>query len=62
MSSPLPPVGQQPQALARRGLRVLRPVQFPDGEIYVVTYIVGDAPNGQIRGYAFEESDFVLPD
>ena len=36
-------------------------VQFPDGEIYVVTYIVDDAPNGQIRGYALQESDFVLP-
>ncbi|GAT35226.1 sialidase-1 [Terrimicrobium sacchariphilum] len=33
-------------------------VQFPDGEIHVVTYIVDDAPKGQIRGYAFRESAF----
>lgn len=27
-------------------------VQLPDGEIYVVTYIVDDAPTAQIRGYS----------
>ena len=36
-------------------------VQFPDGEIYVVNYILDDAPKAHIRGYAFRESDFVLP-
>lgn len=35
-------------------------VQFPDGEIYVVNYIVDDAPKGQIRGYSFREDDFML--
>jgi hypothetical protein len=30
-------------------------VQFPDGEIYVVNYIVDDAPKAHIRGYAFRE-------
>ena len=35
-------------------------VQFPDGEIYVVNYIVDDAPNGHIRGYALRESDFLF--
>lgn len=35
-------------------------VQFEDGEIYVVNYIVDDAPKGQIRGYSFFESDFIL--
>jgi len=37
-------------------------VQFPDGEIYVVNYIVDDAPKAHIRGYAFRESDLLLPD
>lgn len=36
-------------------------VQFPDGEIYVVNYIVDDAPKAQIRGYSFYESDIILP-
>ncbi|MCD6290538.1 MAG: exo-alpha-sialidase [Anaerolineae bacterium] len=36
-------------------------VQFPDGEIYVVNYIVDDAPKAYIRGYAFWEEDIVLP-
>ncbi len=36
-------------------------VQFDDGEIYIVNYIVDDAPNGQIRGYSVQMSDFVLP-
>ena len=35
-------------------------VQFPDGEIYVVNYIMDDAPKAQIRGYSFFESDFLL--
>ncbi|HEY3328897.1 MAG TPA: sialidase family protein [Capsulimonadaceae bacterium] len=35
-------------------------VQFPDGEIYVVNYIVDDAPKAQIRGYSIWESDFIL--
>jgi sialidase-1 len=34
-------------------------VQFDDGEIYVVNYIVDDAPKGQIRGYALTLADFV---
>ena len=36
-------------------------VQFEDGEIYVVSYIVDDAPKGQIRGYSLREDDFMLP-
>jgi sialidase-1 len=36
-------------------------VQFPDGEIYVVSYILDDAPKGQIRGYSLREGDFVAP-
>ncbi len=36
-------------------------VQFPDGEIYIVNYIVDDWPRGQIRGYSLRESDFLLP-
>ncbi len=35
-------------------------VQFADGEIYVVNYIVDDAPLAHIRGYAFCEGDIVL--
>lgn len=35
-------------------------VQFEDGEIYIVNYIVDDAPNGQIRGYSICENDFIL--
>lgn len=34
-------------------------VQFSDGEIYVVNYIVDDAPNAHIRGYSFYESDLL---
>ena len=34
-------------------------VQFADGEIYVVNYIVDDAPKGQIRGYALTMDDFL---
>lgn len=36
-------------------------VQFPDGEIYVVNYILDDAPKAQIRGYALTLTDFILP-
>ena len=36
-------------------------VQFPDGEIYVVNYIVDDAPKAQIRGYSLSAEDFLLP-
>ena len=36
-------------------------VQFPDGEIYVVNYLVDDAPKAQIRGYSLREEDFLLP-
>ena len=35
--------------------------EFPDGEIYVVNYIVDDAVDrGQIRGYSLHISDFLL--
>lgn len=37
-------------------------VQFDDGEIYVVNYIVDDAPKAHIRGYSFYEEDFFLPE
>ena len=35
-------------------------VQFDDGEIFAVNYILDDAPKAQIRGYAFREGDFRL--
>lgn len=35
-------------------------VQFEDGEIYVVQYIVDDALKGQIRGYSLREEDFLI--
>lgn len=35
-------------------------VQFDDGEIYIVNYIVDDAPKGQIRGYSLSLEDFML--
>ncbi len=35
-------------------------VQFEDGEIYIVNYIVDDAPNAQIRGYSLQEEDFLI--
>lgn len=35
-------------------------VQFDDGEIYIVNYIVDDAPKGQIRGYSLHVNDFLL--
>jgi len=34
-------------------------VQFSDGEIYIVNYILDDAPKAQIRGYALDEGDFI---
>lgn len=37
-------------------------VQFPDGEIYMVNYIMDDAPKGHIRGYSLRERDFILPE
>ena len=36
--------------------------QFDDGEIYIVNYIVDDAPKAQIRGYSLTMEDFVLSD
>jgi len=35
-------------------------VQFPDGEIYIVGYIVDDAPKAHIRGYALRMEDFIF--
>lgn len=35
-------------------------VQFEDGTIYVVNYLLDDAPNGQIRGYSFKIEDFLF--
>ena len=35
--------------------------QFADGEIYIVNYIVDDAPKAQIRGYSLRLDDFLLP-
>jgi sialidase-1 len=35
-------------------------VQFADGEIYVVNYLLDDAPKAQIRGYSLSEEDFIL--
>ncbi|MEW6356574.1 MAG: sialidase family protein [Planctomycetota bacterium] len=35
-------------------------VQLADGDIYVVNYIVDDAPKAHIRGYRFSESDIIL--
>ncbi len=36
-------------------------VQFPDGQIVIVNYIVDDAPKAQIRAYRLDERDFLLP-
>ncbi|MBT4097385.1 MAG: exo-alpha-sialidase [Gemmatimonadetes bacterium] len=33
-------------------------VQFDDGEIYIVNYILDDAPKAQIRGYSLQLEDF----
>ncbi len=35
-------------------------VQFEDGEIYIVTYIVDDAPKAQIRGYSLRTDELVI--
>ncbi len=35
-------------------------VQFDDGEIYVVYYLVDDSPNGQIKGASFYEEDVII--
>lgn len=35
-------------------------VQWDDGEIYVVNYLVDDWNKGQIRGYSVKKSDFLL--
>ncbi|MBI4979875.1 MAG: exo-alpha-sialidase [Spirochaetes bacterium] len=35
-------------------------VQFDDGEIYIVNYIVDDWPRGQIRGYSLSKKDYLL--
>ena len=35
-------------------------VQFDDGEIYIVNYIMDDAPVAQIRGYAVSRSAFLV--
>jgi len=36
-------------------------IQFPDGEIYIVNYIVDDAwDKGQIRGYSLNIADFLI--
>lgn len=35
-------------------------MRFPDGEIYIVNYIVDDAPKGHIRGYALRADVFVF--
>lgn len=37
-------------------------VQFKDGEIYVVNYILDDWPRGQIRGYSLREEEFGFPE
>jgi len=34
--------------------------QFEDGEIYVVNYVLDDAPKAQIRGYSLRMEDFLL--
>ena len=35
-------------------------VQYPDGEIYIVNYIVDDAPNAQIRGYSLRTDELLI--
>lgn len=35
-------------------------VQFPDGGIYVVNYVMDDAPKAFIRGYSLREDDFIV--
>ncbi|HPP12396.1 MAG TPA: sialidase family protein, partial [bacterium] len=36
-------------------------VQFPDGEIYAVNYLVDEAAKAWIRGYSFFPEDIILP-
>lgn len=36
-------------------------VQFSDGEIYMVNYIMDDMPKAHIRGYSLSEEDFLIP-
>ena len=35
-------------------------VQYPDGEIYIVNYIVDDAPKAQIRGYSLRTDELLI--
>lgn len=35
-------------------------VQFEDNELYIVNYIVDDAPNAQIRGYSLSLCNFIV--
>lgn len=35
-------------------------VQFPDGEIYVVNYLLDDAPKAFIKGYSFYPEDVII--
>ena len=35
-------------------------VQFDDGEIYIVNYILDDAPKAQIRGISLRMDDFLI--
>ena len=35
-------------------------VQFDDDEIYIVNYIMDDAPKAYIRGYSVRPSDFLI--
>lgn len=35
-------------------------VQYPDGEIYIVNYIVDDAPKAQIRGYSMRLDEIFI--
>ena len=35
-------------------------VQFDDGEIYVVNYIVDDSPKAFIKGYSFRAEEFLI--
>ncbi|HOD92923.1 MAG TPA: sialidase family protein [Clostridia bacterium] len=37
-------------------------VQFEDGTIYAVNYLLDDSSTGQIRGYSFKIEDFLLPE
>lgn len=35
-------------------------VQYPDGEIYIVNYLVDDAPKAQIRGYSIRPDEIII--